>query len=159
MYFSLKSTYNDELTELQKIVKEDKIEIEDEREFINSNLPLIEIFGLNDVVLVDLASTSEGGKTEARIIVSPGARRGVLQFLNTPKLAENESLQLWVVNKGQSYSVGVFHPTEKQKFYTLGKIPFIPFDEIEMFRITKEPKSGSEFPSGKTYLFGAIRIK
>ncbi len=159
MYFSASSSYKEEIAGLQKILKANKIEIEDKTEFINQHLPLIEIFELKDLILVDLASTENAAKTEARIVISPSARRGVLQFITEPKISENESLQLWVINKGQSYSVGVFHPSPDVKFYQLSKIPFIPFDEIEMFRITKEPKSGSEFPSGNTVYFGAIRIK
>jgi anti-sigma-K factor RskA len=71
----------------------------------------------------------------------------------------NESLQLWLISKGQSYSVGIFHPQPGKKFYSLNKIPHIPFDEIEMFRMTKEPASGSEFPSGSTVYFGAFPVK
>jgi hypothetical protein len=159
MYFSSKSSYQSEIEQLQKTLKTKNIELADKTDFINLNLPLIEIFDLKDLLIVDMASAKQNGETEARLVISPSARRGILQFLNTPKIKENESLQLWVVNKGQSYSVGIFHPSPNKKFYSLSKIPFIPFDEIEMFRITKEVKSGAEFPSGNTYLFGAIRIK
>ena len=158
-YFSSKSSYEEEIAELQKIVKADKIEIEDKSDFINKNLPLIELFEFNDLVVVNLMSTSSEGTVDARIIVSPSARRGILQFFKIPNIKENEALQVWVVNKGQSYSVGVIHPQNGKKFYTLSKIPFIPFEEIEMFRITKEPKSGSEFPSGNTVYFGAFLLK
>ncbi len=159
LYFSSKSAYNDEIEELRKTVKADKMELEDKNEFINQNLPLIEIFELKDLVMVELSSTDNSGKTEARILISPSAQRGIIQFLNIPELNEQESLQLWAVNKGQSYSIGIFHPTPERKFYRLSKIPFRTLDEIELFRITKEPHSGSEFPSGNTVYFGAIRIK
>ncbi len=158
-YFSAKSSYEEEITELQKIVKANKIEIEDKSDFIDKNLPLIELFEFKDLVIVNLMSTSSQGTSDARIVVSPSARRGILQFFKTPSLKENEALQVWVVNKGQSYSVGIFHPQNGKKFYVLSKIPFIPFEEIEMFRVTKEPKSGSEFPSGNTVYFGAFLLK
>ncbi len=159
VYFSSSSSYEEEIAKLRQKIKENEITIEDKTEFINQNLPLIEVFELKDLILVDLSSTTDAGSADARILISPSARRGIIQFVNLPEIAGNESLQLWIVNKGQSYSVGVFHPSEKEKFYHLTKIPFIPFDEIEMFRITKEPKGGAEFPTGKTLLFGAFRIK
>ncbi len=159
LYFSSKSSSEDEITSLKNQLKSKTTAINEKDAFINQNLPLISIFELKDLVFVDLTSTTSNGKTQARLILSPSAKRGILQFLKIPQISKKQSLQLWLVNKGQSYSLGVFNPTQDVKYYTLGKIPSIPFDEIDLFRITIEPHGGSEFPQGNTLFFGSFKFK
>ncbi len=159
LYFSTKSNLTEKVTTLQKEKTVLQSEVNSKNDFIASNLPLIESFNQKDLIVVPLAGTADQGSYDARVLLSPSSRMGVLQFLRIPKISDKESLQLWLISKGQSYSVGVFHPKEGQKFYPLNKIPHIPFEEIEMFRMTKEPASGSEFPSGSTVYFGAFPVK
>ena len=159
LYFSTKSDLTEKVTTLQKEKTVLQSEVNSKNDFITSNLPLIESFNQKDLIVVPLAGTADQGSYDARVLLSPSSRMGVLQFLKIPKISDKESRQLWLISKGQSYSVGVFHPKESQKFYPLNKIPHIPFDEIEMFRMTKEPSSGSEFPSGSTVYFGAFPVK
>ena len=159
LYFSTKSNLTEKVTTLQKEKTVLQSEVNSKNDFIASNLPLIESFNQKDLIVVPLAGTADQGSYDARVLLSPSSRMGVLQFLKIPKISDKESLQLWLISKGQSYSVGVFHPKEGQKFYPLNKIPHIPFEEIEMFRMTKEPASGSEFPSGNTVYFGAFPVK
>ncbi len=159
LYYSTKSELTEKVTGLQKEKNVLQSEVNSKDDFISSNLPLIESFNQKDLIVVPLAGTEDKGTYSARILLSPSSRRGVLQFLKTPDISPNESLQLWLISKGLSYSVGIFHPKSGQKFYQLNKLPHLPFDEIEMFRITKEPASGSEFPSGNTLYFGAFPVK
>ncbi len=159
MYFSTKSTLSEKVASLQKEKNILQTEVKTKNDFISSNLPLIESFSQKDLLVIPLAGTEDQGDYDARILLSPSSRLGILQFIKEPKISINESLQLWLISKGQSYSVGVFHPQPGKKFYSLNKIPHIPFDEIDMFRMTKEPASGSEFPSGNTVYFGAFPVK
>ncbi len=159
LYFSTKSNLSEKVASLQKEKTVLQTEVSAKNDFISSNLPLIESFNQKDLIVVPLAGTEDQGGYDARVLLSPSNRTGVLQFLKIPKVSDKESLQLWLISKGQSYSVGIFHPKKEEKFYPLNKIPHIPFEEIEMFRMTKEPASGSEFPSGNTVYFGAFPVK
>ena len=159
MYFSTKSSLSEKVASLQKEKNVLKTEVKTKNDFISSNLPLIESFNQKDLLVVPLAGTEDKGGYDARILLSPSSRLGILQFIKEPQISTNESLQLWLISKGQSYSVGIFHPHPGKKFYSLNKLPHIPFDEIEMLRMTKEPPSGSEFPSGSTVYFGAFTVK
>ncbi len=150
--WNINSSEEDLVAQNEKLLSE----VYQKDNFIRSNLPLIESFNQKDTRIVDLASTQKEEDQNARIIVSPSTRKAILQFIEIPKISAQKILQFWIISKGQSFSIGIIQPVNNQKFYNLSEIPSIPFEEIELFRVTIEPKSGSEYPTGKTIYFGAF---
>jgi hypothetical protein len=61
-----------------------------------------------------------------------------------------------MITEDNSYSLGTFKPTREEKYIKIKEIPYVLKEEINLFRITKEPMEGSAAPEGGTFLFGAL---
>lgn len=140
---------NSELTTLET-------ELANSNEFINDYLEFIEFFNNPNINIITLSGSANNPNSAGRLMISFDAGEGLLQMRNMPRLEADETYQLWLVSNNQSYSLGTFEVRPGEKYLKISQIPYIPKEEIDLFRITNEMRDGVEIPRGQTYLFGTI---
>jgi len=131
-------------------------ELANSNEFINDYLEFIEFFNNPNINIINLSGSVVNPNSSGRLMISFDAGEGLLQMKNMPRLESEETYQLWLVSNNQSYSLGTFEVRPGEKYMKISQIPYIPVDEIDLFRITNEMRDGVEIPRGQTYLFGTI---
>ncbi|MCF8241269.1 MAG: anti-sigma factor [Melioribacteraceae bacterium] len=147
---------SDSIDKLNNNVSGLQSEVERNKEFVSRHLALVEFFNNTNIDVVELSGTDLYPGTNGQLLITFTEREGLLKLNNMPIPKGNEAYQLWMVSDGQSYSLGVFVPNLSEKYIRIDNVPFIPRENVEMFRITNEPRSGSEMPTGQTYLFGSL---
>ena len=156
-YFkSLNSSLNDDLTNLRSQITDLQDEISSNREFLSNYNSLIEFFIYKDIVVIDLSPADENSNAWGKLFIAYGQLKALLELNNVPALSPDESFQLWIVSKGVSYSLGIFKPAMNQRYFEIPQLPYLSKEELELARLTVEPRDGSEAPQGRTELFGVI---
>lgn len=158
-FYETNKSLENEISDIKEQLSGFQNEIANTNEFINDHLSLIEFFNYSDVDIVNFIAADPGEKGSARLIISFAAGEGLVQFKNVQSITSNEAYQLWMVSKDVSYSLGVFVIMPEIKYYKVSNFPNIPKEQIDLFRITKENRGGSEIPSGATYLFGTLKME
>lgn len=131
--------------------------------FISNYASLIEFFNYKDIQVINFARLAAEGETakqagldenekaSAQLLLSFTQKEGLIQFKNVKQLPSNQGYQVWMVSKGQSYSLGVYQPGGSE-YLRISSFPFLPKEKIESFSITVEPNNGSASPSTNIYL-------
>ncbi len=122
--------------------------------FVANYNALVEFFNYKDISMYDLASKDAAEKGSARLLLSFAEKEGLIQFRNPKPLQPNQAYQVWMMNKGQAYSLGAYQPTGNE-FIRITSFPFLPKEQIDGFEITVELSGGSATPSSNVYLTGA----
>lgn len=104
---------------------------------------------------VRLPPAEESADTNAFLMWNAESKIGLLYAHGFPKLAIGKSYQLWLTRGETRKSVGTFTVDED------GKGAFLfssetPIDEFTWARITDEPESGSEQPTGPIVVIGKL---
>lgn len=123
--------------------------------FINNYMSLIEFFHYNDIAVVNFEN-SDSSQAAGKLFLSFEEREALIQVHNVPQLPPDEVFELWFVSKGVSISMGVFKPQINQTYIKIPYFPSVPKEDIDLFRITIEPTTGSDTPSGELVLFGSL---
>ncbi len=137
------------ITSLQKQLAEAKLTSSEYKE-------LLQFLKNKDNYIVELTGGEQNPSALGRLIISFRIGDGILILENPPRLKEDEAMQAWIVTKGKSISLGTLTKENSRKYYFIYNIPKLPLNEIELFRITNEPKAGSVIPLGNTLLYGNI---
>lgn len=157
IYFhTINSALEQEISDIKNQLAGFQDEISNTNKFINDHLSLIEFFNYRNVEIVNLANGDVNTNSSGKLLISFESGEALLQLRNIPQLAIDETYQLWMVSSDLSYSLGTIIPQTDMKFYKISNIPFVPREQVDMFRITKEPRGGSDLPSGTTYLYGVF---
>lgn len=156
-YFTYSSidSMNKEIKELQDDVVGLKSELGMATTFITNYTSLIEFFNYKDITVVNLTSSDAAEKASARVLLSFNEKEGLIQFKNAKQIPSNQAFQVWIVSKGQTYSLGTYQPNDSE-YLKITSFPFIPKEQIELFRITIEPKEGAVSASASNYLTGTF---
>jgi len=156
-YFTYSSfdSMNRTIKDLQNDVTSMKSQLGTANNFISNYNYLIEFFNYKDITVVNLAGTDPAETASARVLLSFDEKEGLIQFKNAKKLSPREAFQLWAVNKGRSYSLGTYQPNDGE-YLKLSSFPFLPKEQIEMFRITIEAKEGAAAEPKTNYLSGTF---
>ena len=149
----------DQLNSLNSELAALETELANSNEFINDYLEFIEFFNNPNINIINLSGSAVNPNSSGRLMISFDAGEGLLQMKNMPRLESEETYQLWLVSNNQSYSLGTFEVRPGEKYMKISQIPYIPKEEIDLFRITNEMRDGVEIPRGQTYLFGTITIE
>ena len=149
----------DQLNSLNSEIAALETELANSNEFINDYLEFIEFFNNPNINIITLSGSAVNPNSSGRLMISFDAGEGLLQMKNMPRLESEETYQLWLVSNNQSYSLGTFEVRPGEKYMKISQIPYIPKEEIDLFRITNEMRDGVEIPRGQTYLFGTITIE
>ncbi len=155
-FYDLNSRLEEEIGGIKNQLSGFQKEIESTNDFINEHLALIEFFNYRNVEIVNLSGSDVAPDAEGKLLISFRAGEALIQLKSLPILNVEESYQLWMQSKGVSYSLGLINMRPEMKFLKIRNIPNVPKEHIELFRITKEGKSGAEIPQGSTYLYGVI---
>jgi len=148
---------NEELEEVKRSNASFKNELTTANNFINNYISLIEFFNYRDVTIVNLASSTPGERATARLFLAFDQKEGLIQFRDVKPLQPNQGYQVWLVSRGQSYSMGVYSPSGRE-YLRVTSFPYIPKEQIEMVKITVESDSGSPTPSVVNYLTGYVTL-
>ncbi|MFC2084507.1 anti-sigma factor [Bacteroidota bacterium] len=155
-FFTVVKSGDESVSDLRNQLTSLQTEVAGTNEFINEHLSLVEFFNYKNIDIVTLTGTNVSSDSYGRLILSFDAGEGLLQLENLPPLKSNEAYQLWLVSNDASYPLGVFIPTSDTKFFKITSIPYIPREEIDLFRLTIEDKKGAEVPQGTSYLYGIL---
>lgn len=149
---------SDKYDELQREVNTLRSELTTSNNFVSNYISLIEFFNNRDVTVVNLSSLDPNDKALARIFLAFDQKEGLIQFRNARLLQQNQGFQVWVVSKNQSYSIGVYSPSQNE-YMRITAFPFLPKDQIERIKVTIESNTGSPTASTLTYLEGTLTGK
>ena len=119
--------------------------------FISNYTSLIEFFNYKDITVVPLTSSDASEKGSAQLLLSFNQKEGLIQFKDTKLLAAHQGYQVWVQNRGQYFSLGVYQPAGSE-YIKIDSFPFLPKENIETYFVTIESKDGSPSPSSVIYL-------
>jgi hypothetical protein len=156
-YFTYSSidSINREIKDLQDDMVSLKNELGTANKFITNYTSLVEFFNYKDITVVNLISSEDNEKATARVLLSFNEKEGLIQFKNAKQIPQNQAFQVWIVSKGQTYSLGTYQPNDSE-YLKITSFPFIPKEQIELFRITIESKEGAVSASAITYLTGTF---
>ena len=124
--------------------------------FMTDYSDFINFFNYKDVKVVNLSGSELSPASSGKLFISFEAREGLLRLNDLPSLSQEEAYQLWLVSRGQSYSLGLFIPKPGDKYIKIDNIPYVPENDVDLVRITNENKSGADLPQGSTYLYGVF---
>jgi hypothetical protein len=157
-FFTYKSvsSLNKRVEELEGKITSLRGELATSSNFVNTYTSIIEFFNYSDVTVINLTSTIPEEKGSAKLFLAFSEKEGLIQFKNVKPLQPNQGYQLWLVSKDQSYSMGVF-TTNGSEYLRITDFPYIPKEQIQMFKITLESNTGSPTPSAQNYLEGMLK--
>lgn len=119
--------------------------------FVANYNALVEFFNYKDIAMFDLAGSDAAEKGSARLMLSFAEKEGLMQFRNAKALQPNQSYQVWMMSKGQAYSLGAYQPAGSE-FIRITSFPFLPKEQISGYEVTVELNGGSATPSSNIYL-------
>ncbi len=123
--------------------------------FMSNYNSLVQFLNYSDIVVVDLSSAIPGEKASAKLLLSFNEKEGLIQFRNVKALSTNQVYQVWMLNRGQAYSLGVYRPSGGE-YLKVTSFPFLPKEQIEAFKVTIESETGATTPSNNIYLAGSF---
>lgn len=124
--------------------------------FITDYSDFVNFFNYQDVKVVNLSGTELSPASSGKLFISFEAREGLLRLNDLPSLSPEQAYQLWLVSRGQSYSLGLFIPKPGDKYIKIQSIPYVPENDVDLVRITNESKAGADLPQGNTFLYGVF---
>ncbi len=141
------SRTSQKIDDLQNEVNSIKRDLTTANSFVANYSSLVQFFNYSDIGIVNLVSADASKKASAKVLLSFDQKEGLIQFMNVPPLQLNQFLQLWVYSKGQPYSAGVYKPVA-QEYLPITSFPFLPKEQIDLYRITIETGEGNQTPAG-----------
>ncbi len=126
--------------------------------FVTNYNSLVQFFNYSDIVVVNMSSPDPNEKASAKILLSFNEKEGLIQFQNVKALSLNKVYQVWMINRGQAYSLGVYRPAGGE-YLKITSFPFLPKEQIESFKVTVESDAGASGPSQNVYLVGSFSNK
>ncbi len=150
------SSLNKKVDELESKITSLRSELASSTNFVNNYISVIEFFNYKDVSVINLTATTSGDKATARVFLAYDEKEGLVQFKNVKPLQPNQGYQLWLISKGQAYSMGVYTPNGSE-YLRITSFPFIPKELVQEIKVTIESNTGSPTPSVQNYLSGSIK--
>lgn len=159
VYFFMSSTLTsvkEEFASKEKLLSSLQKELAMKRQTEAEYKELLQFLKNRDNYIVELSGGEQYPNALGRLIISFRAGDGVLILENPPAIEEDEVYQLWMLSKGKSLSLGTLSKDNNRNYYFIYNIPKLDLREIDLFRITNEPKEGSVVPFGNTLLYGNV---
>lgn len=144
--FSSYQKLNDRLDSLQSELNAMRSQVANANNFVGNNSSLVEFFNYKDINVFNLTSADPNVKASAKVLLSFGEKEGLIQFRSMPALQAGQVFQLWMENKGQSYSLGTFQPVGSE-YIKITSFPFLPKEQISGYKITVEQNASVTTPS------------
>ena len=155
-YFTYTSlgSINTSIEDLKRDVSSLKNQINSVNSFVNNYASLVEFFNNKDIIVAYLNSSNPEEKASAKLLLSFNEKEGLVQFNNPRPLRQDQGYQIWVLSKGQPYSLGIYQPIGNE-YLKISSFPFLPKERIDSYIVTIEAGSGASIPSTNIYLTSA----
>ena len=137
---------NSRLEDLQNEINAMRSQVANANNFVGNNSSLVEFFNYKDISVFNLTSADLNVKASAKVLLSFNEKEGLIQFRNMPAFQNGQFFQLWIENKGQSYSLGTYQPVNSE-YIKITSFPFLPKEQISSYKITVENGAGVTTPS------------
>lgn len=124
---------------------------------LNKIQRILAILGSKDVNTINLDGTIDNPVGFGKIVFDAVNKEGLLSLFNMPILPKDKSYQLWLISKGQPFSLGTYIPKATDRYIPLNEFPDVPSENIEAFIVTLEDVQGADSPKGTVYLSSAIK--
>lgn len=95
----------------------------------------------------------EGAGGRIEVIASPSQDRALVIGHELPTIADDQVLELWIIDDGTARPAGLFRPTDSDR-----SVELMAFDlsGAEMLAVTIEPEGGSLQPTSEPIMAGEI---
>lgn len=144
--FSSYQKLNDRLDSLQSEINAMRSQVANANNFVGNNSSLVEFFNYKDINVFNLTSADPNVKASAKILLSFGEKEGLIQFRSMPPLQAGQVFQLWMENKGLSYSLGTYQPVGSE-YLKITSFPFLPKEQISGYKVSIEQNANATMPS------------
>lgn len=144
--FSSYQKLNNRLDDLQSEINTMRSQVASANSFVVNSAALVEFFNYKDISVFSLTSADPNVKATVKVLLSFSEKEGLVQFKNMLPLQNGQVFQLWIENKGQSYSLGTYQPVSGE-YLRLTAFPFLPKEQISAYKITIEQGAGVTTPS------------
>ncbi len=154
--YSSVSSLNKKVDELESKTASLRSELATSTNFVNKHISVIEFLNKGNISVIDLRGTEQSENISARVFLAFNEKEGLVQFKNAKTLQPNQGYQLWLISKGQAYSMGVYSPSGSE-YMRITTFPYIPREQVQSIMVTIESNGGSPTPSAQSYLSGIFR--
>jgi len=125
---------------------------------LNKVQRILAILGSKDVNTINLDGTIDNPTGFGKIVFDPANKEGLISLFNMPSLPKEKAYQLWLLSKGQPFSLGLYTPQkDADRYIPINEFPDIPLDNIDSFQLTMEDAQGSDSPKGPVYLNSSVK--
>lgn len=119
---------------------------------LNVDQKIFTLQNSKDTKLYSLDGTPANSMGFGRLKISANGKEALLQLFNMPELPEEKIYQLWLISKGQPFSLGTFRTTRSSEDFLVSELPEVEEKNMDSFLLTAEDENGSSFPSNEIYL-------
>ncbi len=148
---------NSKISLLNREITSLKADLRKEFEYVKSNKKVLDFLNNNNEVdIINFQPRDNSMDASGKLFISFNKKKALLSAENLPILSPGKIFQLWMITKNISYPLLKFETAHGKKYYSMPAIPYVPKSEVDLIRITVEPDSGSEYPTGTTILFGGF---
>ena len=103
---------------------------------------------------IALAALKAPPGAEGHTFVDPVSRKAVFVAANLPQLAADKTYELWFIADGKPVAAGTFGVDSSGRSGTVQVNGVAPFDRIQAWAVTVEPRGGVPQPTGTMVLKG-----
>lgn len=119
---------------------------------LNADQKIFALQNSKDAKVYPLDGTGTNNMGFGKIKIAGNGKEGLLELYNMPELPEEKTYQLWLISKGQPFSLGAFRTTRSNENFLISEFPEIEEKNIDSFLLTAENGDGSSVPSSEIYL-------
>lgn len=118
-------------------------------DFRENYFSLMQFFNHSDIEYFNLTNIDAANNASAKVFLSFEGKTGLIQLSDMPKLADDQTYQLWLRTATRDYSLGAFLPNPGRQFQEIYDVPAISVPDIEQLFISAEFKPGNNSPAGR----------
>ncbi|GJQ62263.1 MAG: hypothetical protein SCALA702_13160 [Melioribacteraceae bacterium] len=118
-------------------------------DFRENYFSLMQFFNHSDIKYYNLVNIDAANNASAKVFLSIDGGSGIIQLSEMPRLADEQTFQLWIRTATRDYSLGTFLPNPGRQFQEIEELPAITYPDIEQLFISAEFKPGNNAPTGR----------
>lgn len=157
VYYLMQQKINEQQKNITAVRSDIKV-LNDEIVRLNKVQRILAILGSKDVSTINLDGTIDNPTGFGKIVFDPVNKEGLLSLFNMPPLPKDKTYQLWLLSKGQPFSLGLYTPLkDADRYIPINEFPDILLNNIDAFLLTMEDAGGSDSPKGTVYLHSSVK--
>lgn len=143
-FYENTSAYKDEIAKLSSQVDELNTGLA-----VNNNL--LSLLEKKDTRVFRLSGSDIHPDGYGRVYINNSSSKAYLYLAGIPTAPEGSKYQLWIINSGTVFPIGLFNPTGGSGYFYF-TFPQINTRSNLLFLLTEEPERGSDKPGKRIYL-------